>query len=53
MKLFNFDVIILNEQGQESKREQRQAEYLTESLGNNITLEMVLIKSGSFMMRHS
>nr|WP_199349347.1 formylglycine-generating enzyme family protein [Nostoc flagelliforme] len=45
-----FDVIILNTQGQESKRQQRQAEYFTEDLDNTITLEMVLIKSGSFMM---
>jgi formylglycine-generating enzyme required for sulfatase activity len=50
VKLLNFDVITLNGRGQESKREQRQAEYFSEDLDNNITLKMVLISGGSFMM---
>lgn len=47
---FEFDVITVNAQGLEIKREKRQAEYYTENLGNNITLEMVDIPGGKFMM---
>lgn len=48
--VFQFDVVTVNPHGQETKREQHQAEYFTEDLGNGITLEMVLIPVGSFLM---
>lgn len=47
---FEFDVITVNRRGQEIKREPRQAQYFLEDLGNNITLEMVAIPDGKFMM---
>lgn len=50
---FEFQVVTVNAQGQEIKCEQRQAEYFTENLGNGITLEMVSIPSGTFMMGSS
>ncbi len=49
-KFFEFDVITVNAQGQEIKREKRQASYYTEDLGNGITLDMVAIPSGKFLM---
>lgn len=48
--VFEFEVVTVNAQGKEIKREQRQAEYYAEDLGNGITLDMMLINSGSFMM---
>ncbi len=50
LKLFTFEVVTVNSNGQEVKREQGEAEYFTEDLGNGITLEMVSIPSGSFQM---
>ncbi len=47
---FEFDVITVNRQGQEIKREKGQAEYFREDLGNNVTLEMVSISAGKFLM---
>jgi formylglycine-generating enzyme required for sulfatase activity len=50
LKLFAFEVVTVNAKGQIIKREQRQAQYYDEHLGNNITLEMVSIPGGKFMM---
>lgn len=47
---FNFDVVMVNAKGEEVKREKRQAEYLTEELGNGVILEIVAIPSGKFLM---
>lgn len=49
-KEFEFDVITVNAQGKETKRERRRAEFFKEDLGNNISLEMVSIPGGTFMM---
>ncbi|MBW4631873.1 MAG: SUMF1/EgtB/PvdO family nonheme iron enzyme [Iphinoe sp. HA4291-MV1] len=48
--LFAFDVVTVNAQGQEIQWERRQAEYFTEDLGNSITLEMVAIPGGTFLI---
>ena len=47
---FNFDVVILDTKGKEVKREKRQTEYISENLDNGVTLEMVSIPAGGFMM---
>ena len=47
---YDFKVITVNARGQEIKRESRQAEYFTEDLGNEVTLEMVSIPGGKFLM---
>ena len=50
LKVFPFEVVTVNFNGQEVKREQGEAEYFTENLGNGVTLEMVSIPGGSFKM---
>lgn len=50
LKSFEFKVVTLNNQGQEIRRETKQAEYLTEILSNNVSLEMVSIPGGTLMM---
>ncbi|MDZ7959873.1 MAG: SUMF1/EgtB/PvdO family nonheme iron enzyme [Aulosira sp. DedQUE10] len=50
MPVFNFDVVTVNAQGQEIKREKGQAEYFTEDLGDGVILEIVTIPSGKFLM---
>ncbi|MEM9271923.1 MAG: SUMF1/EgtB/PvdO family nonheme iron enzyme [Cyanobacteria bacterium P01_F01_bin.143] len=50
LKSFSFEVVTVNEKGQEIKREPKQASYFAEKLGNNITLEMVSIPGGKFIM---
>jgi formylglycine-generating enzyme required for sulfatase activity len=47
---YEFDVITVNDRGEEIKREKGSAKYFTEDLGNNITIEMVAIPGGTFMM---
>ncbi len=47
---FKFEVVTVNAQGQITNREQRQAKYYDEDLGNGITLKMVSIPGGKFMM---
>ena len=47
---YKFDVITVNASGREIKREKKQAEHYTEDLGKGITLEMVIIRGGTFMM---
>jgi len=50
LKVFEFEVVTVNNQGQIIQREQRQARYFTEDLGNGVTLEMVAILGGTFTM---
>ncbi|MBF2015734.1 MAG: SUMF1/EgtB/PvdO family nonheme iron enzyme [Rivularia sp. T60_A2020_040] len=50
LKVFPFEVVTVNSSGQEVKREQGEAEYFTEDLGNGVILEMVSIPGGSFKM---
>ena len=48
--LFAFNVVTVNAQAKEIQWERRQAQYFTEDLGNNVTLEMVPIPGGIFLM---
>jgi eukaryotic-like serine/threonine-protein kinase len=47
---FSFEVVTVNETGQVVSREQNQARYFTEDLGGGISLEMIAIPAGEFMM---
>ena len=46
----SFKPITVNDRGEEIKRETKQAQYFTEDLGNGVTLEMVAIPGGQFLM---
>ena len=48
--LSSFDVVTVNFEGQEIQWQRCQAEYRSEDLGNNITLDMVVIPGGTFTM---
>jgi eukaryotic-like serine/threonine-protein kinase len=47
---FSFEVVTVNETGQVVSRTQKQARYFIEDLGGGVTLEMVAIPAGEFMM---
>ncbi|HEY9849367.1 MAG TPA: formylglycine-generating enzyme family protein [Leptolyngbyaceae cyanobacterium] len=47
---FDFDVITVNEFGQEISRYCQKARYFIEDLGNGVFLEMVSIPGGTFLM---
>jgi eukaryotic-like serine/threonine-protein kinase len=47
---FSFEVVTVNETGQVVSRTQKQARYFTEDLGGGVSLEMVAIPAGEFMM---
>ncbi len=47
---YKFDVITVNDRGEEIEREQGKAEYFTEDLGSRVTMDMVAIPGGTFMM---
>ena len=49
-KLFEFETVTVNAKGQIIHRKPQQARYQTEDLGNGVTLEMVYIPGGTFMM---
>ncbi|MGB5712290.1 MAG: SUMF1/EgtB/PvdO family nonheme iron enzyme, partial [Waterburya sp.] len=49
-KIFGYEVITVNSQGKEIQRQLGYAEYVTEQLGNDISLDMVAIPGGKFMM---
>ena len=47
---YEFDVITVNDKGEEINRELGSAKYFTEDLGGGITLDMVEIPAGTFIM---
>ncbi|QJB25276.1 bifunctional serine/threonine-protein kinase/formylglycine-generating enzyme family protein [Limnospira fusiformis] len=47
---FEFDIVTVNSMGREINRRPGQAECIIEDLGNGVTLEMVLIPGGTFIM---
>ena len=47
---FNFDVVIINSFAEEVRRFMGQAHCFTEKLNNNLTLEMIYIPKGNFLM---
>lgn len=47
---YEFEVITVDSKGEFTTIEKKQAKLFTEDLGNNITLEMVAIPSGEFLM---
>ncbi|MGD1701593.1 SUMF1/EgtB/PvdO family nonheme iron enzyme [Dapis sp. BLCC M229] len=50
LKTFSFEVITVNNRGENINRVRKQAEYFTEDLGNGVILEMVAIPGGTFIM---
>ena len=50
LQIDKFEVVTVNAQGQEVRREKAQAQYFTEDLGNGVTLDLVAIPPGSFLM---
>ena len=50
LQVFNFEVARVDKEGQVFKGEQGQAQSFTEDLGNGVTLDMVAIPGGTFMM---
>ncbi|MEJ1929646.1 SUMF1/EgtB/PvdO family nonheme iron enzyme [Nostoc sp. NIES-2111] len=50
VKQFEFDIVIVNAEGNVTNRRRGQAEYFTEDLGNGVVLDMVAIPGGQFLM---
>ena len=50
MLTFDFNVVKVDARGTVSKPAKKQARYISENLGDGVTLEMVQIPAGSFMM---
>ncbi|WP_051424284.1 bifunctional serine/threonine-protein kinase/formylglycine-generating enzyme family protein [Aphanizomenon flos-aquae] len=50
LKTFSFEVVSTNATGNIINRRNESAKYFTEDLGNGVTLEMVEIPGGTFMM---
>jgi formylglycine-generating enzyme required for sulfatase activity len=50
LKSFEFEIVRVNAQGSITDRALRDGKFFTEDVGNGVTLEMVAIKSGSFIM---
>lgn len=50
LSTFNFQVVTVNRRGKIIKTEPKQATYFVEDLGNGVTLDMVAIPGGKFMM---
>ncbi len=50
LSVFNFEIVRVNAKGEEIKKESKQSQYFSEDLGNDITLEMVAIPGGTFLM---
>jgi formylglycine-generating enzyme required for sulfatase activity len=50
LKSFSFEVLTVDDRGEEIDRRSHQASYYTENLPEGLNLEMVAIPSGTFMM---
>ncbi|CAD5960525.1 Formylglycine-generating enzyme [Planktothrix tepida] len=50
LSVFSFETVTVNNRGKIIKRETKQARYFTEDLGDGVTLEMVYIPGGTFLM---
>ena len=50
LKSFQFKVVVVGKQGNIIQRETKKAEYFTEDLGNGVTLDLVTIRGGTFLM---
>jgi formylglycine-generating enzyme required for sulfatase activity len=50
LKVFEFEVVTVNKQGEIITRTRQQANYYTEDLGRGVTLDMVYIPGGTFLM---
>ncbi|REJ44224.1 MAG: TIR domain-containing protein [Microcystis flos-aquae TF09] len=50
LSVFNFEVVGVNAKGEQIKKESKQSQYFREDLGKGITLEMVAIPGGTFLM---
>lgn len=50
LKSFEFETLTVNSRGEEIKREPKQAQYFTQTLPNDVLLDMVAIPGGTFMM---
>ncbi|NES95586.1 MAG: formylglycine-generating enzyme family protein [Desertifilum sp. SIO1I2] len=50
LKSFSFEVVTVDRKGQETTRCKGEAEYFEEDLGDGVTLAMVYIPGGTFMM---
>ena len=50
LKEFQFETVTMNRKGEIIKREIKQASYFTQELGNGVTLDMVKIPGGTFLM---
>ncbi|MDZ8224658.1 MULTISPECIES: SUMF1/EgtB/PvdO family nonheme iron enzyme [unclassified Nostoc] len=50
LKTFRFETVTVNAQGSITNRRNEEAKYFEEDLGNGVTLEMMQIPGGTFMM---
>ncbi|CCI09290.1 SUMF1/EgtB/PvdO family nonheme iron enzyme [Microcystis aeruginosa] len=50
LSVFNFEVVGVNAKGEQINKESKQSQYFREDLGDGITLEMVAIPGGTFLM---
>ena len=50
LSVFNFEVVGVNAKGEQIRKESKQSQYFREELGKGITLEMVAIPGGTFLM---
>ncbi len=50
LSVFNFEIVRVNAKGEQIKKESKQSQYFSEDLGKGITLEMVAIPGGTFLM---
>ncbi|REJ48827.1 MAG: TIR domain-containing protein [Microcystis flos-aquae DF17] len=50
LSVFNFEVVRVNAKGEQIRKESKQSQYFRQDLGKGITLEMVAIPGGTFLM---